>query len=209
MAKLRRREWGIATRFARVIPFQRFADEDEREIIPLRLEKKKKNMIAAKTKKIRAVPTADFTGLWRAKKETRRSNWQSAYNWLLINERAESVGSLIAIFTASSNYWVNTRNPRVNTSFEREKKGGRKGGGAAYGQAMQVLHGLSKLDSLVEILEHNAAIFIRLLCLTSSRSSLSPLPRVASLIFTRDREIGMCHVFTQLQQRIYTSRISR
>lgn len=44
------------------------------------------------------------------------------------NERAESVGSLIAIFTASSNYWVNTRNPRVNTSFEREKEKREKGG---------------------------------------------------------------------------------
>jgi len=38
------------------------------------------------------------------------------------NERAESVGSLIAIFTASSNYWANTRNPRVNISFEEKKE---------------------------------------------------------------------------------------
>lgn len=38
------------------------------------------------------------------------------------NERAESVGSLIAIFTASSNYWVNTRNPRVNISLEKKAR---------------------------------------------------------------------------------------
>lgn len=51
------------------------------------------------------------------------------------NERAESVGSLIAIFTASSNYWVNTRNPRVNTSFEREK---RKEKGGAVGLLIRI-----------------------------------------------------------------------
>jgi len=43
------------------------------------------------------------------------------------NERAESVGSLIAIFTASSNYWVNTRNLRVNIyPFEKKRKKKRK-----------------------------------------------------------------------------------
>lgn len=47
-----------------------------------------------------------------------RSRVNASLNWpLLTSARAESVGSLIAVFTASSNYWVNTKNPRVNTSF--------------------------------------------------------------------------------------------
>jgi len=61
------------------------------------------------------------SGLRRADRGGRRRRTAGS-QLVAYNERAKSVGSLIAIFTASSNYWVNMKNPRVNISFEKKRE---------------------------------------------------------------------------------------